>query len=486
MHSTRAHQIFYGGAAGGGKSHAIRWDAIGFCLDNPGMDAYLFRRTLPELEDNHIRKIKAELPPLIGQYNATQKRFEFRNGSGINFCYCEREDDVYRYQGAEMHWLGIDEASHLTAFQINYLRGRVRLGAWMPAGYVGPTDAKFRGLLPRIVMGSNPGQIGHSFLKRTFIEPAPPQTIFVDYSLCDEDDDEPWPTVFIPAQISDNKYLPKGYAGQFKGLPPEMAKALAEGDWDVVVGQALHTLSRDRHMVRSFVPPKHWTKFMSIDWGTAKPYSVGWYTVSDGALLAAKDGWPERNLPAGAVIRYDEMYGWNGREDEGCRLDSKRVALDILFREKERGDVIDYRVADYQMWAQTDGPSPVENMYNATDGKVIFRQAKKDRKANYTEIIARLAGNPDFSKTGEVEDDPMFFITANCTQWWRTVPILTLDKIDVEKGPDTKLEDHCYDETGYALRSRPFTTTEEDRWMAENKEDMEKARGRSADPYATR
>lgn len=484
LHSTAAHQVFYGGAAGGGKSHALRWDAIAFCLENPGLDAYLFRRSLPELESNHIRRIKSEIPAVLGRYLTNSKRFEFYNGSGINFCYCDREDDVRKYQGAEIHWLGIDEASHLSEFQINYLRTRVRLGSWNPKGYKGPTDAKFKGHFPRMVFASNPGGPGHNFLKETFINQGHPEEIFPDMSIAADEYDTPWPSIFIPASIKDNIYLPRGYAGQFKGLPPEMARALAEGDWDAVVGQAIHNLDRDKHQLRPFLPPRHWTKFMSIDWGTAKPFSVGWYCVSDGATLKGKDGWPDKYLPYGAVVRYSEFYGWNGKADGGCRMDSGAVAKEILSREKEREEVMDYRVADSQMWAQTDGPSVQENMFEATGGRFLLKQAKKDRKANYTEFLSRLAGNVKYREDGE-ENDPMFFVTSNCQHFWRTVPILTLDDTDPEKGPSGRLEDHCYDEVSYALRSRPYAITEEKRYELEHWDEIKEARREIADPYAT-
>ena len=484
LHTTDARWALYGGAAGGGKSHAIRWDLYAWCLQVPGIDCYLFRRTLGELEDNHIRKIRHEIPPQLATYNETRKRLEFENGSGINFCYCEKEKDVERYQGAEIHVLGIDEAGHLTPHQLNYLVTRVRLGAFaerVPAGY--------RAKLPRAVLGSNPGGPGHAFLKRTFIEPAPAETIFHASAYADpgNPEDRGPPAIYIPARMQDNRFLDKGYAGQFGGLAPELARALREGDWDAVVGAAIHNISRERHLLRPFVPPRHWTRFMSIDWGTAKPFSVGWYAVSEGAVLNGRDSYPSRYLPAGAVVRYAEWYGWNGREDEGCRLASQQVAREILRREAERGDPpIDYRVADSQMWAQHDGPSVQENMFEATDGRLILRKAKKDRKANYTEVISRLAGNPRFFENGVTEDEPMLFATANCTHFWRTVPILTLDETDPEKGPDTKLEDHVYDELAYACRSRPFVLTEQDRFEIEFGEEMREARGEVVDPYSTR
>ncbi|MCB7127964.1 MAG: phage terminase large subunit [Candidatus Brocadiales bacterium] len=474
LHSTIARQIFYGGAAGGGKSHSLRWDAIQFCLNNPGLEAFLFRRTLGELQDNHIRRIKLELPNQAGKFSDSRNTFEFANGSVLRFCYCEREDDVRRYQGAEFHWLGIDEASHFTEFQIAYLRGRVRIGGFRPVEHW---------LLPRIVFGSNPGGPGHSFLKSTFIEGRQPEVMFYDYSMADESDpsDKGWLSIFIPAKIADNRFLPSNYAGQFKSLPPELARALAEGDWDAVVGQALHTLSREQHQIRPFNPPRHWTRFMSMDWGTASPFSIGWYAVSEGALLAAKDGWDEKWLPTGAIVKFREWYGWNGRANKGCRMESPAVARGIIEREDAPQD---YRVADTEIWAQKDGPCVAERMGNI-DERLNFRRAIKDRRRNYEEFLARLAGSPEYGADGEPGDYPMFYITSNCIHFWRTVPILTLDNLDPDKGPDTKLEDHCYDETAYALRSRPYVSTKEDRYMAEHYDEIKEARGKVVGRYAT-
>ena len=473
LHETAAKQILYGGAASGGKTHALRWDAIAFCLQNPKLDAYLFRRTLPELRLSHINRIKDEIPAELGHYSEREDEFRWFNGSLLHFCYCEYENDVRRYQSAEFHWLGLDEGTHFTEFQIAYLRGRVRLGAYSPPQ---------KHLLPRIVIATNPGGPGHHFVKRTFIEPAPPMTIFYDESMADPADanDKGWPTIYIPARMADNKFTAKNYAGQFKSLPPEMAKALIEGDWDVVAGAALHNLSRERHQLRPFVPPLHWTRIMSIDWGSAEPFSVGWYCVcegGDGAILKARDGWPERTIPEGAVIRYAEWYGWTGKPNQGIRLSAKQVAVEILRKERERHEPpIDIRIGDYQMWAQHDGPSVREAMWEATDGRIALRQSKKDRKANYSEITTQLAGNAKYHETGE-EWEPMFYVTADCTQWWRMVPVLTLDEVDMDKGPGLKQENHAYDETAYALTWRLTRMRAQDRHAVEPER---------MDPYATR
>ena len=438
LHQTKARQILYGGAAGGGKSKAIRWDGIAFCLQNAGCQAYLFRRSLNELEKNHIVPLRRELPSQLGlgNYNETRKCYEFKNGSILWMCFCDREQDVTIYQGAEMHWIGIDEAAHMTPFQIGYLKSRNRLGDWTPE-----ID---KDRLPRFVMGSNPGGPGHNYLKQIFLNQAPPETIFHDTTMRNPNDseDKGWPSIFIPAKIADNKFIDVGYEASFGGLPPELARALREGDWDAVVGQALHTLSRTRHGLRPFKPPIHWTRFQVIDWGTASPFSIGWYCVSDGAELAGKEGYPPRWLPSGAVIRYAEWYGWNGQSNQGCRLAPQSVAKGIIEKETQRNEIMDYRIGDTEMWAMKSGPS-VQEWFLEADPRLVMRRAEKDRKRNYQEIQARLAGNPRFLEDGTIEEDPMFFVTLDCTHFWRTTPSLTLDLIDPEKGPDTKLEDHC-------------------------------------------
>ena len=462
------------------NSHALRWDLIEWCLWVPGIECYLFRKTYPDLEANHIRPMRLEMPIELGEWQETRKRFHFRNGSGLNFAYCERDTDVDHYQGREIHVLAVDEAAQMTPFILSYLYARNRLG-----GFRESVPERYQHLLPRAVFASNPGGSGHNWLKEIFIDPAPAEKIFYSKQFANPQDpsDPGPPTVFIPAKMVDNVYLDASYAGQFSGLPDELARALRDGDWDAVVGKALHLLSRERHMLRPFVPPKHWTHFMTIDWGLAVPFSVGWYTVSEGAELAAAGGHPARWLPEGAVIRYAEWYGWNGKANTGCRLPPQSVARGIIEREESRGDTMDYRVGDTEMWAQKTGPS-VQEWFVETDPRLVMKQAIKDRRRNYQEVLARLAGSPRYLHDGRMEEDPMFFITSNCTQFWRTVPSLSLDENDPDKGPNTKLEDHGYDEVAYALRSQPYVTTLEHRQIREY-EEIRKLRRVAIDPYAT-
>ncbi|NDD54071.1 hypothetical protein EBZ39_09365, partial [bacterium] len=160
---------------------------------------------------------------------------------------------------------------------------------------------------------------GNSWVKRTFIEPALPGEVWQA-----PDEEGGMLRQYIPARLRDNPSMEKDYARRLQGLgSPEMVRAWLEGDWEAVSGAALEQLSRKVHAVRRFDVPRHWTRFTSIDWGTAKPFSVGWYAVAEGGtVVKGKNGDRDVYIPDGAVVRYREWYGWNTKPDTGCRMES--------------------------------------------------------------------------------------------------------------------------------------------------------------------
>ena len=270
LHKCKAKQILFGGAAGGGKSHSGRWDIIGFCLENPGLNAFIFRRSLPELDSNHIQPLKKEMPSELGAFNETRKRFEFYNGSSIQFQYLERDSDCDRIQGTEIHICLIDEAGQFNAYQLGYIKSRMRLGSYEPVQ---------KDYLPRLIMTANPGGQSHNFLKALYIDPAPSETYFYDHTMRDPNNpkDRGWLSMYIPAKMEDNKYIDPSYASSFSGLPEELGRALREGDWELVDGSFFGDVwKRALHVIRPFEIPNHWSKFRSFDWGSELTFSVGW------------------------------------------------------------------------------------------------------------------------------------------------------------------------------------------------------------------
>ena len=409
---TVATEVLYGGAAGGMKSYLLRVSAIRWCLEVGGVQVYLFRRTLPDLRDNHLRG-PTSFQMMLGEhlksghvkYRSVENEFEFWNGSILHLCYCDSENDVEKYRGAEIHVLLIDELTHFTEFQYRFLRSRVRrAGLTVPEAY--------RGRLPRIETASNPGSVGHAWVKRTWISPKPELEIWrappAEGGMARQ---------FIPAKLSDNPYLTRDdpqYANRLRGLGSDsLVRAMLDGDWDIIAGQAFEKLRRETHCIDPFTPPEDWLCFGSFDWGSSRPYSYGLWTVANGDALA--DG---RIYPRGAIIRYDENYGWNGKPNEGCRMEVREVAQEIL--KAENGRTMAYRIADSSIWNVDGGPSIGETF---NKHRVIMRPAPKgkgSRHNGYVEVRNRIAGGPE---------GPMLYATRNCHDgFWRTMPDLVMDE----------------------------------------------------------
>ena len=468
---SKATEILYGGAAGSAKSHLMRVAAIAWCSLIPGLQVYLFRRIREDLVKNHMEGPTGFRQMLANTgIEIVDDEIRFPNGSKIYLCHCKDEKDRFKYQGSEIHVLMIDELTHFTEVIYRFLRSRVR----MPESMIIPEE--YKGCFPRIFCGTNPGGIGHQFVKMTWIDPKPAMEIWQT-----ADDEGGFLRQYIPARLSDNPSInQQAYRANLSGLGnPELVKAMLEGDWDVVAGAALD-IDRERHMLRAFTPPKHWTRFQVLDWGFVRPYSSGWYCVVEGITkLAAKGNWDDVWLPDGAVIRYRELYGWTGKPNEGLREESPIVAQKILDLEDAAGERMDYRIADTGIWAKNDGTSIKERMYKSSAGRYNPRQSEKDRMASYAEVCTRLKGeeNEDGSFT------PMFYVTENCPQFWRTVPPLILDEVHPEKGPDEKQENHIWDELCYALVSRPYIRTEDQRIVSNFKRLRRENNLDKVDPY---
>ncbi|MBV8455416.1 MAG: hypothetical protein JO122_02230 [Acetobacteraceae bacterium] len=225
---------------------------------------------------------------------------------------------------------------------------------------------------------------------------------------------------------------------------PDLVRAWLEGDWTVVAGAFFPEFSTDRHVVEPRSLPGYWHRFRSLDWGSARPFSVGWWAVSDGEL-------PE--FPRGALIRYREWYGASA-PNVGLRMPAEEVAAGILQREK--GDLPGGHrmsgVADPAIFAEDGGPSIAQRM--ARTG-VIFRPADNKRVAGagamggWDQVRARLKGD------GE---KPALFVFATCTDLIRTLPALQHDP-DRPEDVDTDAEDHAPDEVRYACMSRPWVAS---------------------------
>ena len=127
FHNSRAKYRLFGGAAGPGKTKALLWEAIYQARQVPGSDSLLLRRTYPELESSLLAYFRRDIPrSFYKKYNESKHIVTWKNGSTTRFGYCRNESDVYQYQGAEFQFIGLDELTHFTLKQWQFLTSRNR------------------------------------------------------------------------------------------------------------------------------------------------------------------------------------------------------------------------------------------------------------------------------------------------------------------------------------------------------------------------
>lgn len=399
---SRARHTAYGGARGGGKSWAMRRKFILLALRYPGLNLLLLRRTLPELRENHLIPMQRELYG-FAVYNSAERVFRFPNGSRIKLGYCDTLQDVYQYQGQEYAVIGLEEATHFTEEQMRFLTTCNRT-----------TRKDFS---PRMYYTCNPGNVGHAWVKRLFIDRL--------YAENENPDDY----LFIPARIYDNKVLldaDPNYIRQLEALPEELRRAHLDGDWDVHAGQYFREFSRDRHVIEPFEIPSWWRRFRSMDWGYNDPCCVLWHAV---------DG-------ENRVYTYRELYVRETRAGE--------VASMVL--ELSRGESISYTVASPDMWqkrgAVLSGAGGFEGETLAelfTTSGLSLTPADNSRVPGWNRVRDFLAVAPD--------GRPNWLCFSDCRNLIRQLPALQFDQHNREDAADG--DDHAPEALRYALMSRP-------------------------------
>lgn len=443
---TDATEVLYGGAAGGGKSHLMRVAAILWCSAIPGLQVYLFRRIRDDLNKNHMEGPKGFRAMLAGWVlcgfcEIVEDEIRFWNGAKIYLCHCKDEKDIYKYQGAEIHVLLIDELTHFTESMYRFLRNRVRMvGLIIPPHYVGR--------FPRILCGANPGNIGHLWVKSTFVSPAEPMTLRRM-----ADDEGGMLRQFIPARLEDNPSMSEddpGYEKRLEGLgSATLVRAMRWGDWDVIEGAFFDCWDQKRHVVRPFEIQPSWLRFRSGDWGSAKPFSFGWWAVVNDPYKTEEGVW----LPRGCMVRYREWYGcMSGKPNTGLKLHAEVVGSGIWKRE-EADPRLSYGALDPSAFSEDGGPSIAERIRTGSGNKIFFKPADNRRvpgkgaMGGWDQMRARLVGDDD--------GRPMIVCFSTSVDSIRTIPAMQHDQLRPED-MDTDGEDHAADEWRYGCMSRPW------------------------------
>ena len=407
--------VAYGGARGGGKSFAVRKKACLMALAYPGIRIGIFRRTFPELVNNHVTPLLADLRG-VADYHEGKRLFRFPGGSTVRMCYCDADRDLDKFQGLEFDVLFIDEATQIPEDWFDKLCACVRGVGDYPK---------------RVYLTCNPGGVGHAWVKRLFITRR--------YREGENPDDYS----FIRALVTDNTALMNAcpdYRHRLAALPKKLRDAWLYGSWDLFEGQFFEEFTddpahyRDRrytHVIEPFEIPPAWTVCRSFDWGYAKPFSCDWWAVDE-------DG------RAYLILQY---YGCTGEPDVGVKHDPYRVFAKIAEIERThrwlRGRVI-HGVADGAIWDAQTGHAIIE----AADAcGVYFEKADKRRLPGWMQVHYRLA----FDGEGR----PMMYFFNTCSHAIRTLPSLCYSRTAPED-LDTAGEDHFADSMRYFCMMRPL------------------------------
>lgn len=436
FHQSRANEVLYGGAAGGGKTKAIVMDALSRCLYYPHTNAYIFRRTYRELEDTVISEAKASYPPELASYNVSRHEMTLSNGSKIMFRHCASMADRFTYQGAEIQWLYMDELTHFEKEIYDYLKTRLRA-------------KKALGVTPVVRCSSNPGGIGHGWVKNYFVD-AGEYGKLVTHTVQSSalgGKTKSISTQYIPALATDNPFITDDYIFELEQKPEALRRALLEGNWDAFEGQVFvewrdePSHYKDRlwtHVIDPFPIPASWPRYFSFDHGYSKPFSCGWWAIS----------------PDGVAYRYREWYGNNGQPNVGMKITPRQIAMGIVQREKDESEenISISRIADPAIFDKSRGDSVADQMM-PSGGRpgVYFMEGDNARLAGKMQIHERLR----FDENGR----PKMQIFSTCRDFLRTVPTLPYSETKPED-VDSDAEDHIYDETRYFCMAHPLPSVE--------------------------
>lgn len=426
--SRKEYEALYGGAAGGGKSDALLTEALRQ-VHIPHYRGLILRKTYPqlsELVDRSRELYFAAYPKAI--YNDSKHFWHFPSGAKIYFGAMQHTKDRINYQGKRYDFIAFDELTHFTWEEYSYMFSRNRPSGPGTRCYIRAT--------------TNPGGIGHGWVKERFITAAPPLTPIKtklqvpgpDGNIIELERER----IFVPSTVFDNGELLKNdpnYLANLSLLPEKEKRALLYGDWDSFAGQVFSEWKNDpahyddrimTHVIRPFLIPKSWKIFRGFDFGYSRPFAVEWIAIDHD----------------GRAYVIAELYGCTGVPNEGVRYTPKEIALKIKAFENEHPNLKGRKIrgiADPAIAKAETGES-IADMFSKEG--VFFDMGDNERLAGKMQFHYRLG----FDDNGI----PMMYVFDKCIHFIRTIPTLVYDSTNVED-IDSKGEDHIYDCVRYVL-----------------------------------
>lgn len=393
-------------------------------------------------------------------------------GEELWFRVMKTEQDYWNYHGHEFPFIGWNELTKQPNSNLYDMAMSLNRTSFLPHKH-SPINLKTgeMDILPEIPLvvfsTTNPYGVGHNWVKQRFIDAAPPgQIVKITQEVFNPRTQQREPVTKTQVRLfgsyKENIYLSPEYILELENITdPNKRRAWLWGDWDITSGGMFDDVwSSQYNIVEAFQIPPDWRIFRSFDWGSSKPFSVGWWAESDGSDVMLPNGqW--KSTVKGDLFRIAEWYGWTGAPNQGVKMLATQIAKGIVERELRMG------------YYGRVKPGPADNSINdvengnciATDmSKKVTINGKQYKGVTWTRSIkspgsrkngwekmrvAIFNAQPD----GGPRENPGLFVFRNCQDGFiRTVPTIPRDAKDMDD-VDTEAEDHVADEARYVILS---------------------------------
>jgi len=428
-------EALYGGAAGGGKTDALLMLPIARqWWKHPRFRGIILRRTYPELEAEVIQRTQQGIScednkvlkfgdgGLGARYNSEKKRWTFPEGGSLTFGHAEYESDVRKYDSAEYNYMAFDELTSFTEFQYLYLSlSRCRTSSNLPAV---------------VRAGTNPGNIGHSWVKKRFILPAPYGTIIADKI-------STLKRIFIQSLVTDNPHMDPGYIHKLDALPEAERRAKRDGDWDTFEGQVFDDWRENilpgepenaLHVISPFEIPTWWKRFLAVDWGYAAMTCALWGALSPNDRLYIYREYTAKQTKnavwmseLGRLCNNEEYSdvvlcrsAWQTRGDEQTIQEQFRKYTGLVPRQADNDRISGkLRLQEYLRW------KPLASRPIRSNDAYDREYAAKLLRNNLDEYKSYLQ---EFQETAPEDNLPKLQVFPDCTELRNCIPLCIYDK----------------------------------------------------------
>jgi hypothetical protein len=391
-------EILYGGARGGGKTDAgLAW--LLKTIENPYFRGLVIRKNADDLSDwiDRANKMYARYGAKIAYRPAV---ITFPSGAVIKSGHLKDDQAYTKYQGHEYQRMLIEELTQIPN-EKRYIELLSSCRSTVPG-----LDARFFGT-------TNPGGIGHSWVKKRFIDVAPPNTEFVDPSTGRS-------RIFIPARVDDNVDLMRhdpsyvNFLEGLKGTDEMLWKAWRMGSWDVFVGQTFSEFIYDLHVTDRFdYPLESCKKIIGFDWGYNHAGSAQFIAVC-----------PENNWGVSRLYSYREIHQnkttpeqWADQIAIFCRLDK-----------------IEFIVLPHDCFSDREGKESIADIFKRVIQPTGCRVIRGDTLSRGARVnrVALTHQNLSMAPDGK----PYWQIHPKCSSLIETLPVMVYSDTnpeDVEK-----------------------------------------------------